>query len=130
MIRSIAVSFLVAIPGPLLADPIPKDVREIPKIKGTTWTGTDSMETVMTCTFCDDGTLEYTSTHKGGMPTTYRNGTWKQDGKNVSWEMNQHYADYTGTVAKGKMEIAAKNVTGLTWTLTLKPVPAKVEKKP
>jgi hypothetical protein len=123
MVHRIAAVVVVALAGSAFADPIPKGANEIPKIQKTSWIGTDSLGSTITYTFLEDGKLEYVSQHKGEQPNTYRNGSWTQVGKKVSWETNNHYADYTGTVSKTQMVMEAKNVTGLTWTITLKPVP-------
>jgi hypothetical protein len=88
-------------------DPAPK----AGPVAGTTWSGTDSDGAHYVFTFEPDGALAYTS------PTgSYRNGTWTQSGATVSWETNNHYADYKGEVRGDTMSGRASNVTGLEWT--------------
>ena len=88
-------------------DPPPK----AEPLAGTTWSGTDSDGAHYVFTFEPDGTLAYTS------PTgSYRNGTWKQSGAAVSFEMNNHYSDYHGEIRGNTIAGRAGNVAGREWT--------------
>ena len=79
-------------------------------ISGTVWRGiADGVEE--TWEFRPDGTLHYT-TPSG----TWDNGTWKQDGSHVTWETNEHYADYDGSITGTLMRGKAWNVDNHRWT--------------
>jgi hypothetical protein len=81
---------------------------------GTTWSGIDSDGASYTYEFRAGGALHYTS------PTgTFDNGTWKQTGDHVAWEMNGHYSDYEGTIRRTLIEGKARNKAGHTWTWSL-----------
>ena len=49
----------------------------------------------------------------------YAGGSWKQDGDQLYFEVNNRYAEYTLTFQDGQFAGDAKNVKGNTWTLTL-----------
>jgi hypothetical protein len=66
-------------------------------------------------TFEKDGELTYSY---GG--NCWRNGTWKVDGDTLTWEVNQGYAEFEGTMKDGVVTGTAKNVAGGNWTLTFK----------
>jgi hypothetical protein len=83
-------------------------------VEGTTWVGADSDGDEYTYHFLRGNTLTYTS------PTgTYSGEPWEQHGNTVSWNMNDHYADYSGTIVGKTMSGTARNVTGKHWTWSL-----------
>lgn len=73
------------------------------------------MGQVETYHFKPEGAFEYTMDSARSS-----NGSWKQDGKKISWECNNKYAEYEGTIENGEIKMEAKNVTGLKWSVTLK----------
>lgn len=60
-----------------------------------------------TMTFKATGMVVYSY---GG--TTYDNGRWSQAGAKLTFDFNDHYADYEGTVAGDKVAGTMKNVNG------------------
>jgi len=93
---------------PMAAAPVTP--TQVPSVLGSVWSGVDSDGDHYTFRFEQNGILSYTS------PTgTYRNGTWKQDGPSIAVEINNHYSDYTGTIAGNEMAGTATNVTGKKW---------------
>jgi len=82
-------------------DQDPEEEKVI-NLKDTEWVGLDSMEKVVTTyRFEKGGVLAYCYRGK-----SYRNGTWKQDGKNVYFECNNKFwecqATITGEVIEGE----------------------------
>src|SRR5688500_15940829 len=68
-------------------------------LAGTSWSGSDSTGEFRQYRFQSDGTLAYT-TPKG----SFTNGTWKQSGATVTFEINNHYADYRGEIRGDTIE--------------------------
>jgi outer membrane biogenesis lipoprotein LolB len=93
--------------------PPPKDAAAAPKLDDTEWTGLDD-QAVTTIRFEKDGVLAYI--YNGH---SYRNGTWKQDGKNLYFEMNDKYRECKATVTGDTIEGDSWNVTDKKWTTTL-----------
>jgi hypothetical protein len=116
MTRLTILCFLFASPTKATADPIPKEDRVAIKVEGTTWEGEDTLGTKWRCTFLPDGVLEYTTNGN-----TYRKASWKQDGKRLYWECNNRYAEYEGDLKRDEMKLDAHNVTGKSWTVTIRP---------
>jgi hypothetical protein len=116
MARFTTLFALLVISSPGRADPIPKEDRTAVKVEGTTWEGEDTLGTKWRCRFFPDGVLEYTTNGN-----TYRKASWKQDGKRLYWECNNRYAEYEGDVKRDEMKLDARNVTGKTWTVTIRP---------
>ena len=115
----IAMMTVFAFATTTFADTKPKPDRNVRTIEGTTWKGEgDNFEINWTYKFCKNGVLEYW-TINGGVST---NGTWKQDGKKLTWECSNRYAEYEGTIGKDEIVMKAHNITGLEWQFTLKPV--------
>lgn len=82
-------------------------------VSGTEWTTKDTDGDTYTFRFLPGGILDYTSPSG-----TYRNGTWKQEGNRVTWEMNGHYADYTATVNGNLISGSAVNRAKKSWTFS------------
>lgn len=95
--RTLLALALIAVPA--LAFPVPKDA--IPPVAGTTWRG-DIASDFCTITFRADGTL----LHKGA---TTAQGTWKQDGKKITWQIN-NYCFYEATFEGEKLAAKARNI--------------------
>jgi hypothetical protein len=63
----------------------------------------------------NDGVMVYA--YRGRI---YSNGRWVQDGALISFDTNNHYADYSGTATLTSMTGSMKNVTGHSGTWRLK----------
>lgn len=85
-----------------------------PRLAGTCWKGTSTLESSYVWRFLPGGVLNYT-TPSG----TFQNGTWLQIGNWVSMETNRHYADYEGFVGGDRINGKAKNVSGQDWRWTV-----------
>lgn len=94
--------------GAIAHDGSPVDTSVSP-LDGTRWSGT-TVDGAITFEFLVGGILRYT-TETG----TYTNGTWQQLGNTLQFEMNGHYADYTGRIRGGRMSGTARNTPGRTW---------------
>ena len=86
----------------------PADTAVVP-LDGTRWAGT-TVDGPITFEFLVGGILRYT-TETG----VYTNGTWQQLGNTLQFEMNGHYADYTGRIRGGRMSGTAHNTPGRSW---------------
>jgi hypothetical protein len=51
----------------------------------------------------------------------FTQGSWRQDGDTLYWECNKKYVEYNTKFTDGKFEGSALNVTGLKWSISLKP---------
>lgn len=91
--------------------PTPTPAEAAPSLLGTTWSGATSDGDAYTFEFRAGGRLHYTSPSG-----TFDNGTWTQDGTDVSFEMNGHYSDYTGTLHGDELRGAGRNRVGRSWT--------------
>jgi uncharacterized protein (TIGR02996 family) len=92
-------------------DPAWLAVVSRPRLAGTCWSGTDSLDGWDIWRFLPGGVLNYTSGSG-----TYQNATWVQVGNHVAMETNDHYADYEGFVGGDLLRGTAHNITGLKWT--------------
>ena len=86
---------------PLAGDVVPLD--------STTWVGANH-EGAITLEFLIGGILRYTTANG-----TWTNGTWSQQGNTVTFEMNSHYADYTGQIRGTHMSGTGHNTRGARW---------------
>jgi hypothetical protein len=87
---------------------VPLDSAVVP-LDGTVWQG-QNYEGTLQLEFLAGGTLRYTTANG-----SWTNGTWHQEGHAITFEMNAHYADYTGQVRGSRMSGAAHNATGRRW---------------
>lgn len=99
--------------------------EEPAKVEGTAWAGKDSEGRAYTFRFLPDGKLDYTSPEG-----TFRNGTWKQTGRQVTWEINNKFIEYIGTLAGEVLAGNAVNKLGKKKTFSLRrqgspPTPTK-----
>ncbi|HMP57931.1 MAG TPA: hypothetical protein PKD86_01150 [Gemmatales bacterium] len=94
--------------------------QDAASLAGTTWEATTSQGRQFTWTFHADKTLEYASP-----AGTYRNATWNQEGDKISFEMNNKYAQWTGTLKGDRMEGTGQNEAGAEWTWQAKRVGGK-----
>lgn len=89
--------------------PVPQTVASVINIAGTTWSGKYIPEdrSGSDYYFNADGILYYNRS---------KFGTWKQTGNSIYFEVNNGYAEYTGTISGTKMEGKAKNINKFEWT--------------
>lgn len=88
-------------------------------LEGTIWSGIDSGGKSFVYEFSPDGVLKYT-TEAG----TFTNGSWKQDGKLVYFEINNKYAEGEGVISDNLMTGNGWNQAGYKWTWTANNVSA------
>lgn len=91
-----------------LREVAPLDTVVVP-VDGSRWAGS-TLDGPITFEFLVGGVLRYT-TENG----TYANGTWQQLGNTIQFEMNGHYADYSGRIHAGRMSGNAHNTEGRAW---------------
>ena len=91
-----------------LREIVPLDTVVVP-VDGTKWQG-ENFEGALTLEFLVGGILRYTNFNG-----TFINGTWHQEGNVIAFEMNSHYADYTGRLRGTRMTGTGHNRTGRTW---------------
>lgn len=87
---------------------VPLDTNVVP-LDSTVWTGT-FVDGPITLDFLIGGILRYTTPNG-----TFTNGTWSQVANTVTFEMNGHFADYTGRIHRGRMSGTAHNRQGREW---------------
>jgi len=80
-------------------------------LAGTTWSGYDSTGESITYTFEPDGALAH-ATSKG----SWRDGTWKQQGDVVTFEINNSFATYRGQIRGDSIDGTASNKNHFSWT--------------
>jgi hypothetical protein len=85
----------------------------VQNLEGTIWSGIDSGGKSFVYEFLPDGALKYTT--QAGTST---NGSWKQDGKLVYFEMNNKYAESEGVISNNLMTGNGWNQVGYKWTWT------------
>jgi len=116
-----ASAVLLALRGPAAAGDgaAPADVTPATadlSIEGTTWVsqaeGPDRWN--IAYTFDTGGILVYS--YNG---TTYRNGTWTQDGDTIYLETNKKYRECKGTIRGDQIEADSWNVAGSKWKTSL-----------
>ena len=119
MPRLLAVAVLLVFPFAVSSAPVPKAVKakKTPAVEGTTWIAEHTASDLgrIDYTFLPDGKLSY----RYANGTVYTEGSWKQDGEQLYFEVNGRYAEYTVTYRDGQFTGDAKNVVGKTWTLTM-----------
>ena len=82
---------------------------EVVPVDATTWVGSDH-EGALTLEFLVGGSLRYTKPSG-----TWTNGTWSQQGNTITFEMNSHYADYTGQIRGTHVSGTGQNTRGARW---------------
>ena len=96
--------------------PVAADDAPVPDLTGTVWVGLD-LDDVTTFRFAKGGKLVYT--YNGVL---YQNGTWKQDGRNIYFEMNQKFREFKGNFKGERNEIIdgdSWNVRDKRWHTTI-----------
>jgi hypothetical protein len=89
-----------------------KPSRQV-SVAHTMWRITTSDDEKHEFYFMDDGQLHYNS--QSGF---WKDGFWTQQGPDVHIHMNDHYAEYNGTIVDGAMTGTASNKVGHDWTWT------------
>lgn len=88
---------------------------EIIDLKGTVWSGfNDGVKADWVVVFEPGGVLQYS--YRG---TTYRNGTWKQEGDRLYYEANQKYCECTCTITGDTIKGDSWNRAGQRWQILL-----------
>ena len=107
----LAVMFAAVAALHVSAFPVPKEGRA-PSAEGTVYKGTNRWSggegETLTLTFKGDGVLIY---HSGSMPLSSYSATWKQEGKVLTWIVNNH-ATFTATIDGDKLEGHGSNKLG------------------
>src|SRR4051812_12351127 len=107
-----AIIALIGFCAPLQAPPQPKpNPKDTPSLVGTIWTGMSSEGLDQTITFLADGKMKIVKGER-----TIDKCSWTQEGAKMSWEVNDHYAEYTGTIVGDTIEATAHNKAGKDWT--------------
>jgi hypothetical protein len=111
--RALVVALLIA--APVLAAPRLKPEKPAaPPLAGTTWTGKTAEGWDMTIDFLADGGMSV-SYNK----TSFTKASWKQDGDNVYYEMNDRYCEFEGKFVGDTIEGQTHNVAGRRWDTRL-----------
>jgi len=85
-------------------------------LEGTVWSSRTSDGKQYQLHFKENGKLHYKSSNN-----YYTNGTWKQDGSKIYFEMNNRYAEHFGALKDGKLDGYARNSEGRRWIWTAEP---------
>lgn len=102
-----------------LAVPVPErraPQEERVELSGTTWEGPDGPLDVVRFVFEANGVLSYT--YKSG--AQFRNGTWKADGSTLTFEVNQKYRQFQGTIQGDAIAGDSWNRAGEKWKTNLR----------
>lgn len=103
----------------IISTPTATSLISVKNIEGTIWSGVDSGGKSFVYEFLPDGVLKYT-TETG----TFTDGSWKQDGKLIYFEMNNKYAEGEGIISDNLMTGNGWNQVGYKWTWTANNVSA------
>lgn len=85
-------------------------------LAGTVWIGDDGPVGRVQFKFERSGILEYSYNGR-----TYRNGTWRQTGGRLYFEMNQKYRECKGVVLGSTIRGESWNKAGQKWITTIGP---------
>lgn len=85
----------------------------VQNLEGTIWSGVDSGGKSFVYEFLPNGVLKFT-VETG----TFTDGSWKQDGKLVYFEINNKYAEGEGVISDNLMTGNGWNQAGYKWTWT------------
>lgn len=99
--------------------PTPISSTNAQNLEGTIWSGIDSGGKSFVYEFLPDGILKYT-TETG----TFTDGSWKQAGKLIYFEINNKYAEGEGVISDNLMTGNGWNQVGYKWTWTANMVSA------
>jgi len=103
---------------------------QTPLIDDTEWVGIDSSDKLITTfRFEKSGVLAY---YYNG--TSYRNGTWKQDGTTIYFETNGKFREFRGKVKGDEIKGDSWNIKGHEWETVIykynRPASGKPVKNP
>lgn len=122
MTRLLGVLAVLAVAAAAWAAPVPKSIKQkrAPDVTGTTWVSdeTEAKLGVLEYTFLEGGKLSWRTQ---GQNRTNTNGSWKQDGDKLWWEVNNVYVNYNVTFADGRFDGDALNKVNFRWSISLKP---------
>lgn len=101
----------------------PPEQPKMPKVvaidlRGTTWRGTDLIANRIMI-FMPDGTLHYGV----GAKTTFNKATWKLEGDNLYFEMNNQYREFKG-------KVIGDTIVGDSWNKVNKRWDTKLQRDP
>lgn len=99
----------------VLTAPCPNASDETPWLTIAIWDDGDTYH--MATRFEPSGAMPYAYENRGD--ESFDNGRWSIDGTNLAFDMNNHYADYTGTFNGTTGSGTMKNVAGNTGTWTM-----------
>lgn len=109
----VAVALTCFAAGTIAAADIDKGLED--SIAGTEWVGEDTVDNLITTyRFEKGGKLAY---HYNGQH--YRNGTWKQTGAKVYFEINGQFREFDGKVSGDLLEGKSWNVKDRKWQTKL-----------
>ena len=91
----------------------------VQNLEGTIWSGIDSGGKSFVYEFLPNGVLKFT-VETG----TFTDGSWKQDGKLIYFEMNNKYAEGEGVISDNLMTGNGWNQAGYKWTWTANKISA------
>jgi hypothetical protein len=114
MRRTLAIIVALAAGSVAAAPQLKPPPKAAADLTGTTWTGKSLEGLDQTVRFLADGKLTIT---RGGR--TIDNATWTQDGAKVSWQVNERFSEYAGTLDGDTMDVSAHNKAGKMWTTSL-----------
>jgi hypothetical protein len=121
MIRTLGVVVVACVAAAAVAAPVPKSLRsKVADVTGTVWVSDETAVNlgVIEYTFLEGGKLSW---HQVGKNDVSTNGSWRQEGDHLYWEVNQKYVDYNVDFRGGRFEGGAVNKTNTRWTITLRP---------
>jgi hypothetical protein len=109
-VATVVLLFLLARPG--AGQPQPPNVPKAPAVEGTEWVAKDG-DTIVTFRFEKGGVLAYTS---GGQ--SLKDGTWKLDGADLTFETGGKARTCKATVAGDKFDGESTTPDGTKWKTT------------
>lgn len=85
--------------------------QTVQSLEGTTWAG-DGAVAFTIYRFERGGVLGYSYNN-----SSYRNGTWKQEGDSLYFECNKKYYEFRGTIRDNEITGQSWNIKGGKWNL-------------
>jgi hypothetical protein len=109
----VLLAVLVAAPAPA-APRLKPERKDAPPLAGSSWAGKTAEGWDMTIDFLPEGKM--TVSYNGA---SYNKASWKQDGDNVYYEMNDRYCEFDGKLVGDAIEGETHNVRGRRWATSL-----------
>ena len=103
----------------IISTPTSTSSTNVQNLEGTIWSGIDSGGKSFVYEFLPNGVLKFTAE-----TGTFTDGSWKQDGKLVYFEMNNKYAEGEGVISDNLMTGNGWNQVGYKWTWTANKISA------